>query len=222
MPFPYISRPPPTDHHADNQIETGPGGPYAYDLYFCCSANVHQGWPKFVFSALHLEAASAANPSTIVISGYSPTVSALPDGRVVTISGSYPFSDRATVRVSRASKLRLRVPCWSEGATVAVGGGATHAAPACAFFNVTLSGGPATLNITFINKIRLYEWQASELDGQGQIAGGGIEVHRGPLVYALRPQSTVASDPQMGGPSGRKPASWSVRRALLTPQVDPG
>jgi len=30
-------------HHANNQIETGPGGPYAYDLYFCCSANVHQG-----------------------------------------------------------------------------------------------------------------------------------------------------------------------------------
>eukprot|EP01050_Picozoa_sp_SAG11_P003018 SAG11_NODE_162_length_13962_cov_19.035562_7_plen_100_part_00 len=29
-------------HHANNQIETGSGGPYAYDLYFCCTANVHQ------------------------------------------------------------------------------------------------------------------------------------------------------------------------------------
>jgi hypothetical protein len=195
-------------HHADNQIETGTGGPYAYDLYFCCSANVHQGWPKFVFSALHLEAAAtAANPSTIVISGYSPTVSTLPDGRVVTISGSYPFADTATVRVSKASQLRLRVPCWTEGATVAVGGGATHAAPPCAFFNLTLSSGPATLNITFINKIRLYEWQPSQLDGQGQIAGGGIEVHRGPLVYSLRPESTVVSDPKMGGQTQPYPSS---------------
>ena len=31
-------------HHANNQIETGNGAPYAYNLYFCCSANVHQVW----------------------------------------------------------------------------------------------------------------------------------------------------------------------------------
>lgn len=189
-------------HHADNQIETGSGGPYAYDLYFCCSANVHQGWPKFVFSAVHLQETG----STIVISGYSPTVSTLSDGRVVTISGSYPFSDVATVSINQASKLRLRVPCWVEGASITIAGGATYLAPPCQFFNLTLRGA-ATLNVSFVNKIRLYEWKPSKLDGQALIAGGGVEVHRGPLVYSLRPESTVTSNPKMGGQSQPYPQS---------------
>jgi hypothetical protein len=64
-----------------------------------------QGWPKFMFSAVQLQQLPAntkdtlndvANAATIVVSGYAPSVSTLPDGNVVTISGNYPFSD--TVR----------------------------------------------------------------------------------------------------------------------------
>jgi hypothetical protein len=69
--------------------------------------------------------------------------------------------------------------------------------PACAFANVSLASG-ATLTITFENKIRLYEWKPSTLDGQSEIAGGGVEGHRGPLTYSLRPHSTV----EIGGPGG--------------------
>ena len=36
---------------------------------------------------------------TIVVSSYAPSVSTLPDNNVVTISGTYPFSD--TVRVQK-------------------------------------------------------------------------------------------------------------------------
>ena len=184
-------------HHADNQIETGSGAPYAYDLYFCCSANVHQGWPKFLFSAVHLEHESGGQLPTVVISGYSPSVSTLPDGRIVTITGSYPFADHAQIQVSGPSWLRLRVPCWAEGATIRFGGHDSQAKP-CAFYNISIHS-QATLNITFRTKIKLYEWKPSNLPGQSLIAGGGIEVHRGPLVYSLRPKSTIQSDPKMGG-----------------------
>jgi hypothetical protein len=164
-------------HHANNQIETGEGGPYAYDLYFCCSANVHQGWPKFVFSGVQLQPAAAAADAeagaaaaaTVVVSGYAPSVSTLPDGNVVTISGSYPFSDTVTVTVAEATAdLRLRVPCWSESATVRVGQAAAVSAPPCAFYNISKqelldqqktlanSDGAVSINITFVNEIRLH------------------------------------------------------------------
>ena len=175
-------------HHANNQIETGPGGPYAYDLYFCCSANVHQGWPKWLLSAVHLQGSS-----TIVISGYAPTSSTLSDGTTVGVGGSYPFSDNATITVSRAARLRLRIPCWSASALVRVGtGGETLTAPACAFFNVTTTAA-TTVTVIFKNEINLHEWTASSLDGQSLTKDGGIEVHRGPLLYALRPASHVDS-----------------------------
>ena len=38
------------------------------------------------------------------------------------------------------------------------------------------------------------EWKASALDGQSLIQGGGVEVHRGPLLFALRPESTDVGD----------------------------
>eukprot|EP01052_Picozoa_sp_SAG31_P003071 SAG31_NODE_114_length_24318_cov_16.787481_17_plen_600_part_00 len=181
-------------HHANNQIETGAGAPYSYDLYFCCSANVHQGWPKFMFSAVHLQA-----NQVVVVSGYSPSVSTLPDGNVVTISGTYPFADSAMITLDKPASLRLRIPCWSEKALVRIGtAGAVTASP-CGFFNVSASqvaaaadasSGSVSMNITFLNEIRLHEWKTSTLDGQSLIKGGGVEVHRGALLFALRPSST--------------------------------
>ena len=155
-----------------------------------------------------------AETATIVISGYAPTVSTV-GTTIITISGTYPFSDSAKIHLGsslgpRASaspsrNLRLRVPCWAEGATITVDSGVDDAsrplsklsAPGCAFANVSVASG-ATITITFENKIKLYKWEKSSLDGQSKIAGGGIEVHRGALTYSLRPKSTVT----LGKPGG--------------------
>ena len=60
-----------------------------------------------MFSAVQLQPVPAKSKDTlhatgkggpiIVVSGYAPSVTTLPDGNVVTISGTYPFSD--TVRL---------------------------------------------------------------------------------------------------------------------------
>jgi hypothetical protein len=171
-------------------------------------------WPKFVFSAVHTQAAEASeegddDTATIVISGYAPTVSTIGQ-TTVTVSGDYPFSDSAKIHLGSSAgaaaaaaaavtprNLRLRVPCWSEGATITLGNESKLSAPSCSFANVSVAIG-ATLTIAFDNKIKLHEWKPSSLDGQSQIAGGGIEVHRGALTYALRPRSTITS----GKPGG--------------------
>ena len=59
-------------HHASNQI-AAEGSPYGFDLYFCCSSNVHQGWPKFLMGAVHEEDSSGV----LVVSSLVPSVSQL-------------------------------------------------------------------------------------------------------------------------------------------------
>ena len=179
-------------HHNSNQLAC-PGAPYSYGLYFCCSANLHQGWPKFVNAQVQV----STRTGRVVVSGYAPSASALPTaagGGTLVVGGSYPFADGATITASAATELALRVPCWCEGATVTVAGGAAQAAPPCAFFNASLAAG-GSLAIAFDTRIRLYKWEASPLSGQSKIQGGAVEVHRGPLTYALRPASNVTVTP---------------------------
>ena len=38
-------------HHRSNQLSCG--GQYGYNLFYCCTSNVHQGWPYFVLGQVH-------------------------------------------------------------------------------------------------------------------------------------------------------------------------
>ena len=49
-----------------------------------------------------------------------------------------------------------------------------------------------------VNRIRLHTWHASSVDGASSIKGGGVEVHRGALLYALRPAVQVKDTPAKG------------------------
>eukprot|EP00912_Choanoflagellata_sp_UC4_P001321 UC4_evm1s812 len=157
-------------HHKSNQLECG--GQYAFNLFFCCTANVHQGWPKFVFSSVYTK------EETIVISGFAPTRSILPDGNQIDINTSYPFSDTVIVNVLRASNLSIRIPCWTEGAFIRIGSGRFQRVSSCIFFNVST---PDSTKIVI-------EFGASLIED------GGIEIHRGALTFALRPDSDVKEE----------------------------
>ena len=95
----------------------------------------------------------------VVVSGYSPSVTQLLGSNgnaggenTVTISGAYPFQDWAIVTVAQRTDLTLRVPCWTDGATVAASDANEHEeieeAASCAFHDITLAAG-TSVNITF-------------------------------------------------------------------------
>ena len=150
-----------------------------------------------MLSAVHVQGGdgAAGSDTTIVISGYAPSSSTLADGTTVAVTGTYPFADNATIAVSAARRLRLRIPCWAVGADITVAGGKMTVAPPCAFFNVTTTAA-ATIAVRFHTQIMLHVVKKSSLHGQGMIEPGGVEVHRGALLYALRPASVeTAGDP---------------------------
>jgi hypothetical protein len=93
----------------------------------CCTANMHQGWPKF---AAHLWMRTPDEGICAV--AYAPSRATFQVQRVpvtVTLDTDYPFRDRLAITVEpggRNSRVRfplvLRVPAWADGATVRVGG----------------------------------------------------------------------------------------------------
>ena len=90
--------------------------------------------------------------TSIVVSGYSPQEATLKGGTVVTVAGQYPFADNVTITIAppataadtaaAAWSLALRIPCWVDSASVALGGANTAPLPAtpCSLFHV-----PATV-----------------------------------------------------------------------------
>lgn len=145
--------------------------------YGCCTANLHQGWPKL---ATHLWMQSADGGLAAV--AYAPcsvrhTVRDIPI-RVV-VETDYPFRQtiRLTVMVDAPVRfpLHLRVPEWAEGAGLTVAGREARALRPGVFHQVQREWrGTTVLELTLpahAKWVRRYH--------------GAVAVERGPLVYAL-------------------------------------
>jgi len=88
----------------------------------CCTANLHQGWPKFV-SSLWM----ATDDEGLVVTAYAPNrLRTIAGGAGVEIEETtdYPFRDevRFTLHLAKPAKfpLTLRIPSWTAGTTVKV------------------------------------------------------------------------------------------------------
>src|SRR5919202_784701 len=143
----------------------------------CCTANMHQGWPKL---ATHLWMRSADGGLAAV--AYAPSmVSTEIQGRPVEVElrTNYPFDDllRFTVRVKEPVRfpLHLRIPEWAQGAEVQGPDGMVEAAAAGTFHRVEhtwTDGATVTLSLPMAAQVtRGYHESAV--------------ISRGPLVYAL-------------------------------------
>lgn len=146
--------------------------------YGCCTANLHQGWPKF---AAHLWMRTPEDGIAVV--AYAPSsarfdVRGTP-ARVVLETG-YPFREtlRLTVAVEGAARfpVHLRVPAWAAGATVRVGDERETRLEPGTFHRIRREWRGATpIELRFpmsVTTSRRYN--------------RAVAMERGPLVYSLR------------------------------------
>jgi hypothetical protein len=142
----------------------------------CCTANFHQGWPKFAASLW-----MASNDDGLVAAAYSPCeVRTTVNGTTVHVleETEYPF--RGTVRITLNPSapvkfpLRLRIPAWADGATLSINGTAQPAPSAAAF---------ARLERTW----KQGDVVALTLPHAPRISSGykdSVSLERGPLVFS--------------------------------------
>ena len=145
----------------------------------CCTANMHQGWPKF---AAHLWLRRTRDDALVAMS-YAPSiVRAGVNGARVTVEthGEYPFDGAVTIVVtadaSATVPLSLRVPAWAFGATLDVNG-RTLSPAAGTFCEVTVDASPESTTLTLRLPMRV---RTSEC------AARAVVVRRGPVVYSLK------------------------------------
>ncbi|MCC7144993.1 MAG: glycoside hydrolase family 127 protein [Phycisphaeraceae bacterium] len=143
----------------------------------CCTANMHQGWPKF---AAHLWMANPRGGLTALSYAPADIRANLPGANVqVSVQTEYPFDDTITIRLTTDKPaqfpLELRIPAWAKGATVQVAREAAQAAPAGTMFTLNRNWS-STTDITL--KLPM-TWRAEHR------YHNALTLHRGPLVYSL-------------------------------------
>ena len=143
----------------------------------CCTANMHQGWPKF---ATHLWMRDGDGLAAVAYAPAAVTADVGPDRDhtvTVTVDTEYPFGDEVRLSVGTdgpvAFPLTLRVPSWAGDATLSTPG--SERTPDAGFVTVERTwadGDEVTLSLA----------PAVRAERRHQ---GGVALHRGPLAFSL-------------------------------------
>jgi uncharacterized protein len=145
----------------------------------CCTANFHQGWPKF---AANLWMATADDGLAAIAYAPSEVTSTVRGGVHVQIveDTEYPFRDsiRLTITPAKTAEfpLSLRIPSWATKAVIEVNGKAEAAVTPGAFHRIVRKWSPGDkVTLRFPMEVRSSRWY-------NQTAA----IERGPLVFSLR------------------------------------
>ena len=145
----------------------------------CCTANMHQGWPKFI---ANLWMGTREDGLAAVAYGPSRVTTTVRGGVSVTIDEKteYPFRQdiQLTVNPSRpaAFPLELRIPAWATEASIRVNGKAVSGVKAGTFHKVERKWKQGDkVEISFPMQPRISRWYHNS-----------VAVERGPLVYSLK------------------------------------
>jgi DUF1680 family protein len=146
--------------------------------YGCCTANMHQGWPKFA-SHLWMKTADGG----LVAAAYAPCiVNTEVAGRPVQIDlkTDYPFDDilQFTIKVDRpvTFPLRLRIPAWAEAAEVKIENADPVSAEAGTSHCVQREwSGSTSVILRLPMRVKVQRRYHNS-----------VSIERGPLVYALK------------------------------------
>jgi hypothetical protein len=146
----------------------------------CCTANFHQGWPKFAASLFMLSGASESDEG-LVAAAYGPCeVRTRVRGVAVHVveETEYPFRGAIRLAVNPAVAVKfplsLRIPAWAEDAKLSVNGKAGRAPGAGRFARVdrTWRAGDR-VDLTLPIEPRVSRW-----------FNDSIALERGPLVFS--------------------------------------
>jgi hypothetical protein len=149
----------------------------------CCTANMHQGWPKLTAS---LWMASASGGLAAAVYAPCEVRTTVAGGVTVTIDEEtlYPFRGDVVLTVrpehSVHFPMHLRIPQWADGASIRVNGKATEGGRAGSFAVVNREWKTGDrVEIHFPMKPRVTRWYHNS-----------VAVERGPVIFSLN----VAAD----------------------------
>ena len=141
----------------------------------CCTANFHQGWPKFTNSLW-----MATADQGLAAMSYAPcTVHTVVRGVPVVVEqvGDYPFRQTVSITVTPqravAFPLRLRMPAWSRGTRIAVNGKPVNTTAGFTTIERTWAAGDI-VELSFNAEVKAERGY-----------NGALSFSRGALVYAL-------------------------------------
>lgn len=170
-------------HHKPWTTDGAESNLYGLEPNFgCCTANFHQGWPKFAVSLFMLSGAQD-NPveDGLVAAVYAPcevnTVLRGTQVQVIEETG-YPFHGAIRFTVNPGAPLsfpmQFRIPEWAAGATILVNGHAEPAPAPGSFARVERTWRTGDqVEITFPMAPRVSRW-----------FNDSIAIERGPLVFS--------------------------------------
>jgi hypothetical protein len=142
----------------------------------CCTANYHQGWPKFTASLFML-----SSDDGLAAMAYAPcVVRTVVRSIPVTLieETEYPFRGSVRISVKPDARvvfpLQIRIPRWAAEATIKVNGELANSPIPGAFVRIERAWTSGdTLEIVFPLKPRVSRW-----------FNDSIAVERGPLVFS--------------------------------------
>ena len=146
--------------------------------YGCCTANMHQGWPKFV-THLWMESTDGG----LVAVAYAPcrietTIAGVHVS--VEVETEYPFGESIRIVVEVAEPvtfpLMLRIPAWASGAVIGIEGGVTAEAVPGSYHRVARQWHGATT-------VTMHLPMEPRIERRYR---GSVAIQRGPLAYSLR------------------------------------
>ena len=166
----------------------------------CCTANLHQGWPKLAASLWAEDEAGG-----LAVLAYAPCTV---QGRDLTIEVSthYPFGESVAIEVLRADggerRIALRIPAWCKDPTLHVAGDPVPVEPVdgiAAIWRAWRAGDTIILHLPM--KVRVE-----------QRANGAISLQTGPLTLAYCPGEiwhAIPDTPGLGDWEVTPRGSWN-------------
>ena len=166
-------------------------GPYAG--YTCCTANMHQGWPKYIS---HLWYKTNDGGVAALVYGPNHLKTTLPNGVQLDINEEtqYPFEDQIRFKINTSKKaifpIEFRIPAWCKEAKIQLNGKDYSQEKGGKIIRIQRAWERNdVVSIQFPTEIRTQNW-----------AKNSRSIERGALIYALKIEEEVSKKihPQEG------------------------